>query len=428
MSYGRTEAGVEAGAPDAGPAGDEQARGAPDDLAFVRFLFRMFVTGVVVRLLLTDVIVNLLWPYTSDGGFLPTKIHPGSYLIFLSAGLLYLSPGYRFATADFPLLRAFIVFGAGMVLAAMVPIFQGRSGPAGYVIDVYLVAVAGGLFLMSMPPAWRQKTLMAILYALCVNAFFAAGEFATGRYIIPFEAAEFRPTAFLGAALNVGVIHLTAILLTISLPIHAFKKYLIVAILAFGILMSASRTAMLLALVTIPLAVIMTARLRREGLSAGATGFLMALFGGAILPALFFGVSELGFLDRFKGGYIDDSAQTRIEIYGVFDYVSWSEIIWGKDILAVRRIAKELLGIQFIESAIVFFIFDFGLIATLLFAAVLLYLLWSLIRDAHPVTGLALVVFLVLALTNNTLSTKVPSAFIAIIMAVASRAFDSRRT
>lgn len=416
MSMGRTEAPKR-----------EAPRLADQSLRLARLLFGLFLTGVLVRLFLTDTLVNMLWPYTAEGGAFPVKIHPGSYLVFLSAALLFVAPGYRFAGEDLPVLRAFIVFSVGMALAGAIAMAQGRTGPAGYVIDVYLVSVAACIFLMAMPPLWRQRCMMAILYALFVNALLAMGEFASGRYIVFVEAAEFRPTGFLGAALNVGVIHLTAILLTISLPIAAVKKYAIVGVLLLGVLISASRTAMLFALATCPVAVLLTARLRQQGMSAGATAILMALFGCALLPALYLGADGLGFLDRFKGGYIDDSAQTRIEIYRVFEFVSWTDIIWGKDIVAVRRIAQEMLGIDFIESALIFFVFDFGLVGTLVFAAVLLYLLAAIARRSHPVLGLAIASFLILALTNNTLSTKVPSVFIALVMAVCSRAFFSSR-
>lgn len=408
---------------------DEAQRAAAGSRAptFAVVLFSMFVTGLTLRIFLVDVIVNQLWPYTSEGGAFLGKIHPGSYLMFAAAGLLYISPGYRFAVQDLPLVRALIVFAVGSVICAVIPMMQGRNGPAGYVIDVYLVVVAACCFLLSMPPAWRQRTLYIVLGGLCLNTFVAIGEFATGRFVLPIESAEFRPTGFLGAALNVGVIHLTAVLILISLPIRWPWKYGVSGLLMMGLLISASRTAMLVAVAVIPLAILVTARLRNEGVSVGVAAALMGLFAVTVFPLLIFGVSELGFLDRFKGGYIDDSAQTRIDIYRVFEFVGWRDIILGTDILLIRKIAQELLGIGLIESALVFFVFDFGLIGTIIFGLMLLFLLWRIAANSHPVTGLAMLVFLVLALTNNTLSTKVPSAIVALVLGVASGAFYQRR-
>ena len=416
MSYGRAdiESDIDSGLSRAGEPMPVSAA-----VAAARFWFALFVVGVLLRIFLVDVIVNQFWAYTAEGGAFPGKIHPGSYLIFMSAAGLYLTPGFRFAAADLPVLRALLIFCAGALFAATVPMLQGRNGPAGYVLDVYLVTVAAGCFLLAMPPHWRLRLGYIVLGGLCANTLVAIGEFATGRYVLPIEAAEFRPTGFLGAALNVGVIHLSACVYTVSLPIGAIRKYALIGLLMLGLLISASRTAMLVALAVLPLSVLITSYLRKSGFSMGVTAVLMLLFATTAFPLLLMVFSELGFLDRFKSGYVDDSAQTRIEIYRVFEFVSWRDIVMGTDILEIRRIARDMLNIELIESAIVFFVFDFGLIGTILFALLFLWLLWRLARHSHPVVGLGLLVFVGLALTNNTLSTKVPSTFTCLFLAMA---------
>ncbi len=394
-------------------------------LAWVRFIFGLFLVGALMRIFLTDVIVNLAWPYTHEGGIFPGKIHPGSYLMAMAAGLLYLSPGYRFAAHDLPVLRAIIVFAFGSVIAAAFPMMQGRNGPAGYVIDTYLVACLACGFLLAMPPRWRQIFGLTVIGVLAFNSLLSVGEFATGRYIIPVEAAEFRPTGFLGAALNVGVINLTACIFLVSLPVGAKWKTTLIAILMAGLLISGSRTAMLMAIVFLPIAVLLTARLGNTGPSVGVKAIAMIVFATTVLPLLLLAFSELGFLDRFKGGYVDDSAQTRIDIYRVFEFVGWRDIVLGTDILRIRQIATDMLGIKLIESAVVFFVFDFGAVCALFFVSLFVWLLWRIGRNSHPVIGIGLAVFLFLALTNNTLSTKVPSTFAALALAISLSAFHS---
>lgn len=400
-----------------------------ESLFWIRTIFGIFLVGALMRIFLTDVIINLAWPYTHEGGIFPAKIHPGSYLMGMAAGLLYLSPGYRFAMQDIPVLRAVIVFACGAVVTAAFPMMQGRNGPAGYVIDTYLIASLACIFLLAMPPRWRQVFGLTVLGVLAFNSLLSIGEFASGRYIIPVEAAEFRPTGFLGAALNVGVINLTACIFLVSLPIGVKWKVVLVGILMGGLLVSASRTAMLMALFILPVAILISARLRNAGPSVGVTAIAMIVFATTVLPLLLLAFSELGFLDRFKGGYVDDSAQTRIDIYRVFEFVDWREIIFGTDILRIRQIANDMLGIQLIESAVVFFVFDFGAICAAFFAILLVWLLWRIGRHSHPAIGLGLAAFLFLALTNNTLSTKVPSTFAALVLAISLSAFhgSSRR-
>lgn len=153
------------------------------------------------------------------------------------------------------------------------------------------------------------------------------------------------------------------------------------------------------------------------------TILLVAIIAG---PLIFIVANELGFLARFQGGYIDDSAQTRIEIYRVFDYVTWKEILFGSDLLTLKKIVNEKLGIQFIESAIVFFVFDFGLIGFIAFSILLGWLFHVLSRHSHILLPLGVLCFLGLALTNNTLSTKVPSFFAMLVMVIGVRAVHLR--
>lgn len=427
MTYERIESPAQRLAGQGG-ARAREALGAPDRLFWVRVVFGLFVVGVLLRIFLTDAIINQFWAYTREGGAFPGKIHPGSYLVVIAAGLLYLSPGYRFAAQDLPTLRALIVFAGGAVAAALFPMVQGRNGPAGYVIDTYLAACAASVFLLAMPPKWRRIVALTVMGVLAVNSMLSIGEFASGRYILPTEAAEFRPTAFLGAALNVGVINLTACLFVIAMPISWKWKYALVSVFMMGLLVSASRTAMLASLLVIPLAILIVARLRNAGPSVGVTAIALLVGAAVVLPLALFAASELGLLDRFRSGYVDDSAQTRIDIYRVFGFVGWRDILFGTDILFIRKIANEMLGIELIESAIIFFVFDFGAIGAVAFAGLLAWLLWRVARQSHPVVAIGLLVFLALALTNNTLSTKVPSTFFALVTAVALSGFHRVRT
>jgi len=253
-------------------------------------------------------------------------------------------------------------------------------------------------------------------------------EFGLGRTLVPaaLEAAEFRPAGFLGTPLTVGVLNLATAVLIISLPINSFVKAGSVGLLALGILIAGARTAMLATSLVVPISLVLAAWQRRSGMSPGVTMIAILLVAIIAGPLIFIVANELGFLARFQGGYIDDSAQTRIEIYRVFDYVSWREILLGSDLLELKRIVNDKLGIQFIESAIVFFVFDFGLIGFIIFAALFGWLLYVLSRRSHILLPLATLCFLGLALTNNTLATKVPSLFAMLVMLIGVRAAHLR--
>lgn len=420
MAYSRSE-------PVSPPAAfqpDASALRASASVRYARLVMILFCIGLFPRILLSDGFLNLLYPYTTEGGNFIGKIHPGNYLMMFATGLLYLGPGLRFHADDVPLLRAVIVF---LVVLSTICVFnfsQGRTGAAGYVLDIYVTTAICIVFVLAMPFQWRAVLGRLIVFMMVVNAVLAMIEFSLGRLLIPptLIPAEFRPTGFLGAALNAGVVNLTVSIMLIGLRINTVLKVLGVAILVFGIFISGSRTAMIFSILAMPLSILMSAHVRKEGFSTGVTAILLLAVAIIAVPALYFVASELGLLSRFQTGYVDDSAQTRIDIYRVFEFVEWKDILFGANILEIRKIAQQTLGIEHIESPVIFFIFDMGLIGALCFVAVFANLLIALGRRTHPTIGIGLLFFVTLAATNNTLSSKVPSVFVALMAATCLRA------
>lgn len=400
------------------------ARGAGTGVRYARIVMILFCIGLFPRILLSDGFLNLVYPYTTEGGNFIGKIHPGNYLMMFCAGLLYLGPGLRFHADDVPLLRSVIIFLAVLSAICVFNFAQGRTGAAGYVLDIYVTTAVAIVFVLAMPFQWRAVLGKLIVFMMVVNAVLAIIEFNIGRLLIPptLVPAEFRPTGFLGAALNAGVVNITVAIMLIGLRINTLLKVVGVTILVFGIFISGSRTAMIFSTVAMPLAILVSAYVRKEGFSIGVTALLLLAAGIIAVPLLFFVASELGLLSRFQTGYVDDSAQTRIDIYRVFEFVEWKDILFGANILEIRKIAQQTLGIEHIESPIIFFVFDMGLIGSLCFVAVFANLLISLGRKTHPTIGIGLLFFVTLAATNNTLSSKVPSVFVALMLAVCLRA------
>ncbi len=91
----------------------------------------------------------------------------------------------------------------------------------------------------------------------------------------------------------------------------------------------------------------------------------------AMLPLALLALASLGGLDRFGSWSNDPNAQTRINIYGVFSYMSTQQILFGMDPTAMRRIAKSYLRLEVVESPVVMFVTLFGAIGTALFVGLL---------------------------------------------------------
>ncbi|MDH7794162.1 MULTISPECIES: VpsF family polysaccharide biosynthesis protein [unclassified Beijerinckia] len=408
------------------PAAEEA--GLPRFFGLARAAFVVFCIAIVLRVMIGDGILNLVERYTSEGGSLIEKIHPAVYVMLLCGFVIYATVGLRFLPQERPEVRAFLMLAGLLALIGTINILVGRGSSAGYVIDSYITTLLIAVLLYAMPHSWRGTVGLLVIGAIAFNSAFMMLEFGLGRTLVPaaMEAAEFRPAGFLGTPLTVGVLNLATAILVVSLPINTLIKAGTIALLVLGILIAGARTAMLLTSVVIPVALVLAAWQRRSGMSAGVTAVTILLVAIIAGPLIFVAANELGFLARFQSGYIDDSAQTRIEIYRVFDYVSWKEILFGSDLLTLKKIVNDKLGIQFIESAIVFFIFDFGLIGFIAFSILFGWLLYVLSRGSHILLPLATLCFLGLALTNNTLATKVPSLFAMLVMLIGVRAIHLR--
>jgi len=397
-------------------------------LRMAQWAFALVCLAVAGRVLAGDIFLNHYYPYTLEGGSLIGKIHPSNYLLGLAASIMYLGPGFRFRASDLPIVRAALILGFVVLAIGALNVAQGQFNSAGFVVDTYLGTIVGLMILLAMPYGWREIAGMLVLGVLAFNSVIAMGEFAAGRYVFSATVppAEFRPAGLLGYALNVGVINMTAAILLASLHAPALLRIAAGCLFLVAVFISGSRAALMVGAVLLPVVMVATAHLRKQGPSGGVTFVILALAAIAASPLIYVAASEFGLLARFADGVLDDSARTRLDIYQVFSHASWRDLMLGGDVNLVRQLALERYGIQHIESPIVTFVFVFGLPMTIFFVASLVWLLARIGYRAHPAIGLAMLAFLVVALTNNTLSTKTPVFFIVIILAIGARAHHDR--
>jgi hypothetical protein len=126
-----------------------------------------------------------------------------------------------------------------------------------------------------------------------------------------------------------------------------------------------------------------------------------------------------GFLDRFEGGLIDESAMARLDVYRVFTYVSWGDILGGTDIAHIQNIVERRLDLAYIESTPVILTFQLGLPGALLFTALIVVLFAHLLRLNGRAAAIGTAIFFLVALSNNHLSTKMPTVTMVVVMLVA---------
>ena len=108
-----------------------------------------------------------------------------------------------------------------------------------------------------------------------------------------------------------------------------------------------------------------------------------------------------------------------MNIYRLFELVSWKEILFGTDIGNIRRLALYHFDLEFIESSLVMFVFQFGLIGTVIFLLFLARTFMVLLSGASRYVFIGTAAFFIIAFGNNSLSTKTPNTLMIMLLIVA---------
>lgn len=389
----------------------------------LKLLFWAFFASVLLRIFLTDTVLNFWINYTAEEGSIIEKIHPGSYALMATGLTVLLTQRIALGVRELRAVRALLALIVTIGVLCAVMAASGRAGSAGYLIDSYAVACFAGIVIFAFPPEWRVALGSALLILLVASAIIAIAEAALKVRLMPYPAQEltFRPTGLMGHPLSLGLSNAFAISFVAATRWPGRAKAGAIVILLLGAAAAGARLAMLAAAASTLVIVLMAewpgvARERRLQIKA------LALIGAVLaVPVAVVVLASLGLLDRFQNGLFDESAMARVDIYKVFGLVGWREILLGGDIAAIRKIAFERFDLEFIESALVIFVFQFGLIGTVAFLAVLAFVFCRLLSGASWPVVLGTVTFVGVALSNNTLSSKTSSILMMFMLIEASR-------
>lgn len=387
----------------------------------LRFLFTLFCTLILTRFVVNANVLDSVMKYSAEGGSIVEKLHPSTYglIVLLLTALLCL----RVELVDWELraLRSLIAFVAIIISIAAFLGFVGHSGSIGYLVDLYVVACVAGAVMLAFPPAWRETIGATLIIFLAISSCVALGEFALQKRLLPYWATElsFRPTGLTEHPLQLGLFNATAINLVPLTRWKAASKVGVTIILLLGVFAAGARLASIVAVGSTFLVVVLAewpslSSSRRSQLK------LALIIGGMLaLPILLTMLIQMGLVDRFQQGLFDESAMARVSIYRLFDMVSWSEILLGADIGRIRALAFDYLDLDYIESSLVMFIFQFGLFGTLIFLVSLARTFFVLLSGADRRLTLGACAFFVVASSNNALSSKTPIILMIVLLLIA---------
>jgi hypothetical protein len=407
---------------------------------FLQHCLLWLVGGLVVLIAVmpASVLPLIGWDYALIQGVGVMKIHPTTYLAVLLLGGLVLfhwsegnlNGGYT----KFVPVPILIYIACILAILMFLTIFHG-GGNISFMIDTLLMP---GILLillrhLTVP---QQATLFRVMVILFViNVAIAILETLTGKRLFPFTVQgvevlyDRRPTALLGHPLTNA--HLTAVMIFLVLGCLLSKsgKVLVGSFLAVGLIAFGGRSAMVLFALCyiVYIAIVFWLKALRRQLTWGDLALLSG--GAAFAPVpivLIFAFTPFGqmMLERMTW---DDSAASRIALFGIFRYLSPVDLLTG---IPIERFNVYLFMLNMpwtIENAWVQLLVRFGLVFFALFLWAL-YRLFRFLAEDVPLEGvIALGLFLLIASTNNSLAGKGNLLSVTVSLVITGKAYRAMR-
>jgi hypothetical protein len=392
-----------------------------NSLPLQRYLFALFWVFVLARLILSANVLNKVIPYTADGGSTVEKIHPTTYGIFFLLFVQLLTTRIELDDWELRALRALILFALAIGALAVFTFLVGDITAIGYLIDTYLVACAAGASMLFVPRPWREKLGASLLIFIAVGTAVAGGEYALKTRLLPYPMEEetFRATGLSEHPLVLGLYNAVGVSFVAVTRWKAFTKVCFILTMLLGTVVAGARIASIAA----ALSVLVIVTLFQSPTMPPEKQFRMKaiLLSGLIvgIPSAIVALSQFGLLTRFQDGLLDESGMARVNIYGLFELVSWREILLGADVREIGKMALQHFDLEFIESSIVNFVFQFGLFGTIFFLLFMARTFLVLLAGAGSEVVIGTLAFFVVASSNNGLSSKTQIVLMIVLLIVA---------
>jgi hypothetical protein len=392
-------------------------------------LMLCMAAAFIVRFAIPSQVLNAFMDYTSESGALYEKLHVGSYAIFLLAPAVLLSRPFFLKTDEVERFRSLLRFTLWMLGIVAYLVATGKPGSSGFLVDTYIVAAVASLMMLALGEAYRRALGNVTLGLLILSGVIGIVEAVTKSRFLPYERLEltFRPLGLTEHPLTLGALCATAVGF---IPLTRWPLWVKVALVFLMLIATVASGARFSLLTAIAEALLMLILLPWPGLtrSQARRGKVVVLILSSVMGAVLTTVlASAGLLSRFGDTLFDDNFMSRVSIYEIFKYVGWNDILFGMrgDVL-VALVASEL-KLPAIESAPVAVTLALGLPLALLFAGLLLWIVYRLLKGAPAAVWIASGGFLAAALSNNMLSVKTPTVAIFFVLLIAFAVPRSRR-
>jgi hypothetical protein len=396
-----------------------------DNAVSLVFLF-CTALAFIVRFVITPELMNRVVAYTVEAGAFYEKLHFGTYAVLLLLPIVLLSRPFQLRDDEIGKFRALIRYSALMLVLVVFMFVTGRGGSSAFLIDTYVVTGAALLVMLALNPESRRLLGDLTLAFLILSAVVGTFEAMTHIRLMPYAAVElqFRPVGLSEHPLALGTGCATAVCFVALTRWPVWVRVAAIFLLFVGAAASGARAALLVTVIEI-FALILFVRWPRlsprHERQAKLFVLLATLAGGALLVSV---LSAAGLLSRFSETLFDENFLVRVNIYDVFNYVSFNDIMFGMNGADLVQIVQQKLHMPTIESAQVVILLLFGLPVALLFAWLVFWMIWRMLRYAELAAWIGVAGTLAAALSNNTLSSKTP---VVMMMMVLVLAYNSNR-
>lgn len=386
---------------------------------------RIFIIGVLLRLLLSNNLLDQFMPYVSAGGFFGAKVHPGTFLITFA---FLLSRQKVFHNLDFgPLRRWSWVLLVTLFYAALVIILRFGLSSTAYLIDTYIAALFAGLFLARSGLGVARHTFYLVVGMVLLNSLIAIFERIFLIHILPdpdFQFGFFRSYAIFGhPLLNAVITGLVGLFVLANRSVGRWSVLYflsaLVAILAFG------ARAALVFFIAAGLFSEITRLIRRIG---HKQAILMDLVSVPVIILTTFAVAtvflfQTTFGERFlaMSDLTDSSTAARAYVFSIYESLSSQNFWFGISPAYKRELIDQNPFFSIIENFWVDMSLSFGMFLFAIFSVVFLIYLSTVARSKYIYGLSTLAFFLVVTSTNNALSVKTPALLIFVCTLMAAR-------
>jgi len=382
--------------------------------------------GFFLRILFSEQVLNIVGiNYGSEDAGLLSKIHPGSYLILISFFILLgsrrnpLEQIIRMAREH----TAFVSFLAIYLLIIIYWIMRGPKG-IGMIIDTHIVLPIACIVFSYAPRHWYRPIVYAFTSFVVLNSAVGVFESLTQLRIFPFnpdwevlKQDYFRASAFLGHPLTNALFTGSAMFVVLGVRMGPFLKISAFVIILASLVAFGGRAALGMSLVGLIILALIESRKYFAASQLTVMRVLTSLLALIMVPALCLGLlygalhSDMGERLMAYDTLQDDSASVRLLSFGIFDYLTPADWIFGLDGGQILSLI-ERTGVESTTSDI-----ENPWILMFLFLGAPLFVLWlcggiaftsRLMSGASPALKIALINYLAIATTSNSFGRKDP--------------------